>query len=967
MANYLVQTKLFIPPLRPSLVSRSRLMQKLNLALGRKLTLISAPAGFGKTTLVSAWIAGCRCPVAWLSLDEGDREPARFLAYFVAALQTITPTVGNSTLALLEPPQPSPIESILALLVNEITAIPDDFVLVLDDYHMLDSEPIDQALAFLLDHLPPQMHLIITTREDPNLPLPRYRVRNQLTEVRANDLRFTATEVAAFLNQAMDLPLSADQIMALETRTEGWVAGLQLATLALQGSLSPEQNVETFKKTVGNFIRAFTGSHHFVLEYLVQEVLQQQSNAVRTFLLYTSILDKLSGSLCDAVTKSDVANLALSNNNANNNVHKDGKRMLDMLERGNLFVIPLDQERQWFRYHHLFADALRARLIEEQPEQVARLHQRASAWYEENGLRADAVHHALAAKDFEQAANLIELSWRAMDRNYQNATSLGWLKALPDALLRVRPILNTAYAWALLAEGELDAAEQRLRDAERWLNPIANALVARAELEGEMVIVDQAEFEKLPATIASARTYIAQTLGDMPAVVKYANLTLALLPEDELFERTIPTTLLGLAHWANGDLEAAYHAFADVMNRMQMAGNAPYAIGAGFVAAFVKMTQGYLCQAGHLCQQSLQLATEIGEPMSRGVADLYVIQTELQREVGDLDAASDCLAAHTELGAHAMLPGNEHLWYTAMARLKESQGDIDSAHLMLDEAERLQKPDPIPDVRPVAAQRARLWAMQGRLTEAINWVRQRGLSVDGELDYMHEFEQIVFARVLITHYQRDHEEAVILDAIRLLERLRQPAEASQRIRSVIEISLLQVLAHQAQGDINSALTALARALRFAEPDGFIQIFVDEEVPIRQLLARLSTNAPFLESPGARDGSRMQAYINQLLAAWENRHQKPKEPHLAGVPLVPDPSPSTQPLAESLTAPQNDPLSPRELEVLQLIAQGLSNREISERLFLALSTVKGHNRIIFDKLQVQSRTEAVVRGRILGLV
>lgn len=482
-----------------------------------------------------------------------------------------------------------------------------------------------------------------------------------------------------------------------------------------------------------------------------------------------------------------------------------------------------------------------------------------------------------------------------------------------------------------------------------------------------MVVVDQAEFEKLPATIASARTYMAQTRGDLPAVVKYAKRTLELLPEDELFERTIPTSLLGLAHWTNGDLEAAYHAFADVMHTMQMAGNAQYAIGAGFVAALVKLTQGDLCQARQICQHSLQLATEIGEPMPRGVADLYVMQAELHRELGDLEAASHALAAHTALGARAMLPGNEHLWYTAMARLKGSQGDMDGAHFMLDEAERLQKPDPIPDVRPVAAQRARLWAMQGRLTEAVHWVRQRGLSVAGELAYIHEFEHLVLARVLIAQAQRDQEEDGILDAIRLLERLQQPAEASRRIRSVIEIAVLQALAHQAQGDLAAALTALERALRFAEPDRFIQIFVDEGEPIRNLLTRRSTNAPLPEAPEARAGSRLQAYVNQLLAAGENRHQQPKASGLAKVPLLPAPSPATQPRAEPQTALQYDPLSPRELEVLQLIAQGLSNREISERLFLALSTVKGHNRIIFDKLQVQSRTEAIVRGRTLGLV
>ena len=403
----ILATKLYIPLPRPNVVLRPRLIERLNEGLHRKLTLISAPAGFGKTTLVSAWVAGCERPVAWLSLDEGDNDPTRFLTYLVAALQTIAPNIGEGVLGVLQSPQPPPTESILTALLNEITTLPDNFVLVLDDYHVIDAKPVDDALTFLLEHLPPQMHLVITTREDPQLPLARLRARGQLTELRAADLRFTPAEAAAFLNQVMGLNLSAEDIAALEDRTEGWIAGLQLAALSMQG-----------REDVPGFIRAFAGDHRYIVDYLVEEVLQRQPERVRSFLLQTSILDRLNGPLCDAVTGQE-----------------EGNARLEALERGNFFVVPLDDKRHWYRYHHLFADVLSAHLLAEQPDQVATLHRRASAWYEQHGSAADAIRHALAAEDFERAADLVELAVPAMRRSRQEATVLGWLKALPDELV----------------------------------------------------------------------------------------------------------------------------------------------------------------------------------------------------------------------------------------------------------------------------------------------------------------------------------------------------------------------------------------------------------------------------------------------------------------------------------------------------------------------------------------------------
>jgi LuxR family maltose regulon positive regulatory protein len=913
MSAPILATKLYVPPPQPKVVPRPRLIERLSEGLHRRLTLISAPAGFGKTTLVSEWLAGCEQPAAWLSLDEGDNDPKRFLAYLVAALQTIAPNIGEGVLGVLRSPQPPPAESILAALLNEITTIEEDFVLVLDDYHVIDAREVDDALAYLLEHLPPLMHLVIATREDPHLPLARLRARGQLSELRAADLRFTPSEAAEFLKGVMGLSLSAEDIAALETRTEGWIAGLQLAALSMRG-----------REDVASFIRAFAGDNRYIVDYLVEEVLQRQPERIRSFLLQTSILDRLNGPLCDAVTGQE-----------------EGNARLEALERGNFFVVPLDNKRKWYRYHHLFADVLNAQLMAEQPDQVSTLHRRASEWYEQNGSAADAIRHALAAEDFERAADLVELAVPEMRRSRQEATLLGWLKALPDELFRCRPVLSVSYAGALLAGGEVEGVEDRLRDAELWLDTTAD-MSERAEApSAEMVVVHEEAFRRLPGSIAVHRAGQALALGDVPDTVRYAQRALDLAAEDDHFRRGAAAALLGLASWASGDLEAAYRSYADGMAHLRMAGNISDAVGGAIALADIRIAQGRLREAMRTYEHALQLATEQGDPVMRGTADMYVRMSNLHREQNDLEAATQHLLRSKEQGGHTGFPQNRYRWRVAMARTLEAQGDVDGALDLLHEAEHLYVSDFFPNVRPIAALKARMRVAQGRLGEALGWAREQGLSAQDDLSYLHEFEHITLARVLLARYKSDREERSIHETMGLLERLLQAAEEGGRMGSVIEILVLQALAHEAQGESPSALVPLERALTLAEPEGYVRVFVDEGLPMARLLAEAAAHGI------------MPDYTAKLLAALEaEEHKSADESHL----------PHALP-AQSLT----EPLSQRELEVLHLIAEGLSNREISERLFLALITVKGHNRNIFRKLQVRRRTEAVARARKLGLL
>ena len=689
MSMPILATKLNSPLLQPKVISRHRLIDRLNAGLHRKLTLISAPAGFGKTTLVSGWIANCGRSVAWLSLDKRDNDLNHFLAYLVAALQTIRTNFGEGVLEVLQGPPPVQTELLLTALLNEITNLSNPFVFVLDDYHVIDSQSVNEALEFLLDHLPPQIHLVISTREDPILPLARLRARGQFTEIRASDLRFTITETAKFLKQGMSLSLLEEEIAALERRTEGWIAGLQMAALSLQKGADR-----------ATLIQAFTGNHRYVFDYLVEEVLQRQPEHVRNFLLQTSILNSLSGPLCDAITE-----------------QKDSQRMLVSFERGNLFIVPLDDERQWYRYHQLFADVLQARLMEEKPNQVPDLHRQASQWYEQNTLPSDAIHHAFAADDFERAASLVQWAWPLMRQSYHETTLLGWVRALPDELLRARPVLNVYYANALLSS-EPDRAEVHLRDAERWVDTITDTRErseAQASKTGtaQIVVVNEEEFRSLPGMIAVARAYQAGALRNSSNTIKYAQRALDYLPTGDYLWRGSAGVLLGLAQWASGDLETAHRSIADSLAIMQMADNISAAISTSYILADIRMTQGRLGQANIIIQQALKLVVDHGKPVPQGTVDVYVLLSELYCEQGELEIATQHLLTSKKLGEHAALQVTRHRWYVAMARIKEAEGDLDSALDLLDEAEHLQIGSPAPDVRPIAALKARVWVGQG--------------------------------------------------------------------------------------------------------------------------------------------------------------------------------------------------------------------------------------------------------------
>jgi LuxR family maltose regulon positive regulatory protein len=903
MSTPILATKLYLPPPRQNVVLRPRLIERLNEGLHRKLTLISAPAGFGKTTLVSEWVALCARQVAWLSLDEGDSDPTRFLTYLVTALRTIAPTIGAGLLSVLQSPQPPPTEAMLTALLNDITTIPDHFVLVLDDYHALDAKPVDLALAFLLEHLPPQMHLAITTREDPQLPMARLRARGQLTELRAADLRFTPSEAAAFLNQVMDLDLSAEEVAALESRTEGWIAGLQLAALSMRG-----------RDDIAQFVRAFAGDNRYIVDYLVEEVLQRQPEPVRSFLLQTAILDRLSGPLCDALTGQE-----------------QGSERLQALERGNFFVVPLDDTRHWYRYHHLFAEVLAAHLMAEQPDLVATLHRRASAWYEQHGSAADAIRHALAAADFARAADLVELAVPALRRRRQEASLLGWLKALPDELIHCRPVLSAVYAGALLASGELEGVEDRLRDAERWLDTTADRRVRPDAPAAAMVVVDQEAFRGLPGAIAVWRAGQALVLGDVAGTVKYARLALELVPEDDHLGRGAAVALLGLASWASGDLEAAHRTYADGMARVQRAGHISDAISGAIARADIRIAQGRLHEAMSTYEQALQLAAEQGEPLLRGTADLYVGMSELHREQNDLHAATQHLLRSQKLGEHTGFPQNRSRWSVAMARIREAQGDLDGALDLLEEAERRYVSDFFPNVRPVAALKTRVWVAQGRLGEALDWAREQGLSAHDDLSYLREFEHITLARVLLARSTSERADRSMRAAVGLLERLLRAAEEGERMGSVIEILVLQALAHQMHGDIPAALVPLSRALRLAEPEGYVRMFVDEGRPMAVLL-----------EAAVKHGTAPN-YVRRLLAALGKAEDR---------------TPVKQGLIE--------PLSDRELDVLRLLRTDLSGPDMARELTVSLNTLRTHTKNIYDKLGVNNRRAAVHRAEELDL-
>ncbi|GAB5426449.1 MAG: LuxR C-terminal-related transcriptional regulator [Crocinitomicaceae bacterium] len=820
--------------------------------------------------------------VAWLSLDEFDNTFSQFISYVIATLQAIEPSIGQQILPLLQSAQHPPITTLLTLLLNDLSTVDQDIVLVLDDYHSIDSSEIDEALTFLLDHLPSTVTVVITTREDPQLPLARYRARAELTEIRATDLRFTHDEMQLFLNQMMGLDLTTDNITALENRTEGWIASLQMVAISLQGQTDKAQ-----------FIDAFTGSHRYIMDYLLEEVLQQQFDTTRIFLFKTSALTRLNADLCDAVMQRD-----------------DSQRVLEQLEKINLFIIPLDSTRHWFRYHHLFADALQARLKRDTPDIFVAVHQRAAQWYEDNGLMVDAIHHAEQANDNALLARLLELVWSEMDLSYQSARWFRWANQLPEPIILSRPVLCFGYAWALINQGDFQSGEQYLQQVESYAD---NNL-------SDVLIYDEKQWQMLPAAILSARAYIAVATGQVEQAIHYAKESLTLSTDPKQTSHRQASALLGFASWSKGDLQGAVMSLESYLQSMNYLGSAIIAY-----IADLRIQLGRLNDAQRIYQDSLK---RIDDFPQLGTEELYRGLAEFHLELGELADAKEYLVISKSLAEEMAIMTWEQRYAVTEAWYHAILGDYDTALEHLDFAEKNYLQTAMPDIRPITAQKVRIWLMQGHLDEAEHWAQQHDIA-EADYHYLMEYEHITLARLYVERYRQSNADDLVNQATELLAQLLSEAESGSRLRSVIEILLLQAELVALSGDLESALSILTQALDLAEPQGYVALFVLEGDNVKFLLQQ-STHP----------------YAKRLLATF--------------------PDAST-----SITAnPQVgllDALSEREIDVLQQMAEGLTNPEIAERLYISKHTVKVHTRNIYSKLDVNNRTQAVNKARSLGII
>jgi len=929
LTDSLLTTKLHIPPTRREFVHRPRLIEQLNEGLHNKFTLISAPAGFGKTTLVSSWIyqidevgkqkeeqsISQTSRVAWVTLDERDNDPTQFWHYVIAALQTIDATQGETLLAILESPQPPSLESLVTVLINDLAEYQPDneqmhpLVLVLDDYHLITTEAIHDSLNFLIDYLPPSLHLVITTRSDPPLRLSHRQGRSDITQIRASDLSFTTDEAEEFLNTLMGLDLSRTDITALDSRIEGWIAGLQLAALSLQDQVDRH-----------TFVTDFAGNDRYIADYLVDEVLYHQPPHIQTFLLQTSILDKFCAPLCNAVTD-----------------QSQSRTILTQLERANLFLTPLDSQREWYRYHQLFSDLLRQRLSESsETSDITRLHQQASKWHEDSGDVIEAVNHASLAGDHQRVAHLIEQHATEFFNRFKINTMSKWIKTLPGNLLTDRPLLSMIYAWALVATGHSKEAEQSLQSIEKGIDVNAEIITPTElqeldpEVRGTLI-----EVMVVRSVIAISRLNIRQTLELSQQVLPYLkdnshphlyNLPLSLRP--------VVAFNMGLAYEINGEGNAAAEALSAAVTfglEQENINLLPIAMAR---LAQLQTVQGHLNQAENTYRQAFKSATKsIGRasPMA-GIAEIGL--GNLFYERNDLN----CARKHFNTGiamvkrwnhAESLLAG-----YTGLAMVKQAQGDGAGALTLLQElADMLQKFKAQMFLPAVDTCRARLWITQGNLAEAVRWQQTSNLSVDGDLSYQHEYDYITLARLLIAQEGWDEAEG-------LIARLLDFAESGERGGRVMELLMLQALVFNEQGKSKQALASLSRTLTLAEPEGYVRLFVDAGPPMARLLYMAAAN------------DLNHSYIDQLLGAFNTR--EPEEEKAGKIE-----SSSDSKLVE--------PLSDREIEVLQCIAEGLSNREVAQKLSISITTIKSHTRNIYGKLGVNSRTQAVAKARVWGIL
>ena len=908
---HLLRTKLFIPKSHPEIIERPDLTARLDEGLQCKLILISAPAGFGKTTLLSSWLENIALQPAWLSLDQRDNDPARFWAYLIVALQSIQPDLGHDTLALLQAPQPPPIENIITELINEISKISEDFLLVLDDVHSIQQESIFSGLEFLIDHMSPQMHLVLSSRKDPQLPLALLRVRRELIELRAEDLRFTPEEAAAFLNQVMGLDLSSDDLASLEKLTEGWIAGLQLAALSMQ-------SVED----IPAFVRSFSGEHRYVFDYLAHEVLNHLDNAQRSFLTQTSILDRMSAAVCDTITG-----------------REDSQRVLQELEQANLFLVPLDHQRHWFRYHHLFRDFLKARLEQEQgQEQIHRLHQRASRWFEAQGFQFEAVEHALHAQDFDLATRLIDRVALQAFRHSELITLLAWLKDLPASYFKQHARLNMVAAWANLATGHSEVVEGYLQNVESLISTQADG--------SEQSLALPAEVRGILGEISCIRSSLAFNRFDLKKVRLLASQAMEYLDgqsEGGLFNNrddllSVVFFNSGLAYEFSGAVLQASDAFRETIRLSDE--NIHLLPMATSHLAQLQVIRGQLRQAEQTYRQALRKSEELGRvsPLAgmahTGLGSLLV-------EWNQLESASELLERGVELGRRWSQWEILTTGYFALVRIKMAQGQVESAFELLQRLEDMAVKLELPMAEgPVKAVRAFWQARRGDLEPARDWAQACGIAAQSKIPYLQEADALILARVWIALQKNE-------EAMALIDRLLESTQAGERWGRVAELRLYQALGWQALQDEDAALGALQSAFQLAEPEGYIRLFLDEGQPMRTLLDQAARHAI---APG---------YVSRLLESFAQN----------GTSVQPVKAPARESTFDSArqAAYSQDPLSDRELEVLRLVARGMTNQEIADELVISLNTVKSHVKNIYARLQVRNRAEAISVAKEINIL
>jgi LuxR family maltose regulon positive regulatory protein len=908
--DVLLATKLHVPHPQPGFVSRPRLAAALDEGLARQLVLVCAPAGSGKTVLLADWARRDGRLVAWLSLDAADNDPARFWRHVVAALDRVRPGIAERAGPLLGPPAPPSFEGLVTALVNELAAQPgeDEVLLVVDDYHLIEAQPVHASLEFLVEHLPPGLDLVVASRADPPLPLPRLRAGGRLAELRAADLRFTAEEAAALLREATGGELPGEAVAALAARTEGWAAGLQLAALSLRGQADP-----------AGFVAAFSGSHRYVLDYLTEEVLERQGEQLRGFLLETSVLDRLSGPLCDAVTG-----------------RTDGQAMLEQVERAGLFLVPLDEVRGWWRYHHLFADLLQARLQQERPGRVPALHRNAAVWCEDRGLANDAVRHVLAAGEPVWAARLME---RHFDAQFylrgEGATVQRWIATLPAELVTSRPRLLLAQALLVLASGRVEAADPPLDAAE-------HAFTSAADEPFESTVGVESWLLNVPATVTTQRAYLAALRGDAEGAASFASRALLEIGEDEWMVASIARWNLALAEWLRGRLAEAEGALSSTISEWRAVGERGLAAVMRDHLGQIQRAQGRLDAARGTYQEALAITAPPDGPAMPGAGAAHVGLAEVAYERNEFDTALWHITQGIPLCRQFVYTPPLATGLATLAWIRQVNGDPDGASEAMGQAERAA-PGPGVTVllNPVPVRRARLQLAQGNLAAAAGWAHQRGLGPDDELGYPREPEYLVLARVLLAQER-------LSPALALLKRLDVTAAAQGRTGSLIEIRALQALASAAIGDEDTALGCLAGALSLGCPEGYVRVFADEGPPMAALLGRLfaAERAEQAASPSVPLG-----YLARVLRAFGGKEAAETAGRSTAQAVLG--------LVEQLTA--------RELEVLALLAAGAPNPRIAAELVITLDTVKKHVSHLLGKLGAANRTEAVTRARQLGLI